>query len=53
MTDRNKPVDDDKNEADKAVGGSEGGADASGPGNILGGVQPSNETDGKTERRRD
>lgn len=38
---------------DKDVGSGEGGADAGGPGNILGGVQPSNETDGDTERRHD
>lgn len=52
MTDQNKPVDNDK-KADKGVGGAEGGADAGGPGNILGGVQPSNEKGGKTERRHD
>jgi hypothetical protein len=53
MTDQNKPVNDDKKEVDKGVGGAEGGADAGGPGNILGSVQPSNKNGGKTERRHD
>ena len=53
MTDQNKTENDDKNEACSAVGGAEGGADAGGPGNILGGVQPSNENGGETERRQD
>jgi len=53
MTGQNKIEIDEKNEVGDAVGGAEGGADAGGPGNILGGVQPSNENGGETERRQD
>lgn len=42
------------NQSDKKdVGKGQGGADASGAGNILAGVQPTNDKDGDTERRHD
>lgn len=53
MIGQNKIEIDEKNEVGDAVGGAEGGADVGRPGNILGGVQPSNENGGKTERRQD
>lgn len=53
MIELNGNATDQKNESEKAVGGAERGADAGGPGNILGGVQPSNENGGETERRHD
>ncbi|SFP45066.1 hypothetical protein [Sphingomonas rubra] len=53
MTDQDKTLNDEKTCVEKGVGDAEGGADAGGPGNILGGVQPSNENGGETERRHD
>ena len=38
---------------EKDVGAGEGGADASGAGNILAGMQPSTEEESGTERRHD
>jgi len=45
------PTDQDETSPEKDVGAGGGGADASGAGNILAGMQPSTEEESGTERR--
>ena len=47
------PTDQDETSPEKDVGAGGGGADASGAGNILAGMQPSTAKESGTERRHD
>ena len=53
MVERNEGKDKNKQDVEEPVGKAQGGADSSGAGNILAGVQPEDASEGGAKRRKD